>query len=219
MRSGLLASWGAVSIYGTGANAGAIHPDGRESILRALGYELGGGGGGIFMSYEALHHAFRSDELTGPKTLLETEIPKLYNLCGMNELLDKLYPERIIKDDEFTKIPPLIFDLADSGDQVCLDLLTNMGKMQGDMVVGMIQRLEMQTMKIPVVLGGSVYKGSNPTFIKSMMNRIQEVVPNAYPVFPEVPPVSGAVLAAMDQLEIPVTQNIYNRFKTHALND
>jgi len=213
MRSGLLNSWGAVSIYGTGANAGAVHPDGRESILRALTYELGGGGGGSFMSYEALHHTFRSNEGTGPKTLLEFEIPKLYGFEDIEELLKNLYPEPIITEKDFALIPPLIFKLADVGDHVCLDLLDRLGTMQGDMVVGMIQKLEMENFEIPVVLGGSIYNGTNPTLIDSMMRRIHEVVPEAFSVIPEMPPVSGAILAGMDMLEVPVNESIVNNIK------
>ncbi|MGD9910562.1 MAG: BadF/BadG/BcrA/BcrD ATPase family protein, partial [Candidatus Izemoplasmatales bacterium] len=75
LRSGLKTPYGATAICGTGMNSAAINHQGEKAILRALGYTLGTYGGGLDIARSGLHYAFRSEELTYKKTLLETRIP------------------------------------------------------------------------------------------------------------------------------------------------
>jgi len=209
MRSGLKDSWGAVSVCGTGSNAGAVHPDGERTILRALGYPLGGYGGGGDMAVEALHHGFRSDEQTGPYSLLEKELPKLFNLKDMDDLLNNLYPVEKISFDDYRKIPPLVFDLALSGDSVSQEILIKMGRIQGEMVAGMIKKLDMGDLEVPVVLGGSIFKGSCTLFIDALEREIRKTAPKAYMSFPDLPPVAGALLSGFDNLGLKLTDTAY----------
>ncbi len=213
MRSGLSAHWGAVSIYGTGANAAAIHPDGTKNILRALSYQLGGYGGGGDIANEALHHAFRSQERTGQYSLLEVELPELLSVNNLDDLATYLFPENKLSFEDFRRIPPLVFRLAQKGDSVCKNILQQMGKVQGEMVSGVIKKLDMETMKIPVVLGGSVFNNSFPIFINSMKKEINKTAPNAYFIIPELPPVAGALLMSFDMLNITISHDVYNALK------
>ncbi len=215
MRSGLSTHWGAVSIYGTGANAAAIHPNGTKSILRALSYQLGGYGGGGDIANEALHHAFRSQEQTGQYSLLEAELPKLLSVNNMDDLATHLFPENRLSFENFRKIPPLVFKLAQKGDSVCKNILQKMGKIQGEMVSGVIKKLHMEALAVPVVLGGSVFNNSFPVFIDSMKKEINKTAPNAYFIVPELPPVAGALLASFDTLDITISDDIYNALKVN----
>lgn len=209
MRSALTQSWGAVSLYGTGANAAALGKDGQHAILRALGYTAGGIGGGDEIAMAALHYAFRADEGTYRSTLLETELPKLMGLSTMTELLDFVYPELTLSTEAFKRIPPLVFSLANAGDSVCIELLESFGKTQGELVAGMIVRAGLVGESVPVVLGGSVYNGTAPYFIDAMMAPIHQVAPTANILRPDLPPVAGAALLAADAAGFSMDNSFY----------
>lgn len=204
LQSAQSQSWGAVSIYGTGANAGAVSESGEKHILRALNYTAGGYGGGYEMAMSALHFAFRSEEETYKKTALEDEIPKLLSVKDMASVVPLVFPEHGIPYEKILKITPLLFQLALKKDAVCLEILHHFGKVQGEMVSGLIKRAKLQDKNVPVVLGGSVYKGVSSAFIDAMMQEIQKTAPKAYAVIPDLPPVAGAVLSAFNAIGHPV---------------
>lgn len=111
MRSGTDKFYGAVSIYGTGANAASINKQGQMKILRALDYHLGGGGGGNEIALTGLHYAFRSNELTYKKTALEMAIPRLYHLNTLDNLLEIMYPKNQLSHKEINQITPWSLNL------------------------------------------------------------------------------------------------------------
>jgi N-acetylglucosamine kinase-like BadF-type ATPase len=212
--------FGVVSIYGTGANAGAIDKQGHRYILRSLGYALGGYGGGGDLANEALHYAFRADEGTYLPTKLTTEIPKLAGLTNMSELLDLMYPEVSVPESFYKQLPPLLFDLADQNDVVAIEILQKMGRLQGEMICPMIIKADLAKDAFPVVLGGSVYNGSSPHFIDATMETIWKIAPLASPIRPKLPPVAGALIIALEEIHVNLTteillkiQNYFTEFK------
>lgn len=215
MRSGLKGTWGAVSICGTGANAGACHPDGRRIILNALSYELGNYGGGGHITEKALHYAFRAHEGTSCETTLTKELPKLLGARDMGDLLSKFYPQTLISDEDLREISPLVFRLAGERDGVCQRILIEMGHVLGEMASGVIRRLGMEDMEVPVVLGGSIYRGNNPLLVDEFTTTLHTVVPGARPVIPSMPPVAGAYLSALDSLKLVPGPAVYENLESH----
>lgn len=192
-------NWGAVSIYGTGANAAAISKNGQSYGLRALGHTLGGGGGGYDIACDALHFAFRSEEGTYKKTKLEKEIPKIFDQKQLTDLIDWMHPEFKLSEKDLGKITPLVFDLAEKKDEVSCEILKKYGSMQGKMLCSVIKKANLLEERIPVVIGGSVYKGSSPLFIEAMMHEVKQLNPMAYLVKAQAPPVLGALLYAQEK--------------------
>lgn len=212
-RSALHQSWGAVSLYGTGSNAGAVGLDGQKYILRALGYAAGGYGGGDEMSMTALHYAFRSEEGTYLKSSLEKRIPEILGVTDMSEVVALVYPEFTISNTLYKQLPPLIFEEAGNGDCVAIEILENFGRIQGEMVKGMIIKAQLETEAVPVVIGGSVFKGNSPHFIDAMMSVIRISAPQAYYVQPKLPPVAGALLSAIEFSGAVITDEFYRQLE------
>lgn len=210
MRSGSRVTWGAVAICGTGANAGACDMSGRRVILNALSYELGNYGGGAHITEQALHHAFRAYEGTGGETLLVHELPKLLGASDMGELLLKFYPHRSISDKELDRVSPLVFSLANKSDRVCQRILIDMGHVLGEMIAGVIKRLNMENMRVPVVLGGSIFRGDNPLLIDELTTTLHMDVPKAYINIPLMPPAAGAYLSALDSIGVEPDCSVYD---------
>ncbi len=219
MRSGLKSKWGAVAICGTGANSAVQHPDGRKVILRALSYMLGGYGGGNFLATKALHHAFRADEGTGQPTLLEEYLPQVLGAGSMGGLLELLYPENKLGVEGLGKITPLVFELANKGDVVCQNILADMGCEMGKILAGLIKRLGMERMNLPVVIGGNVFKGCSPILIDEFRCSLHKTAPYAYLVCSSFPPVAGAYLSGMDELGIECSEELYGNLENFFISD
>lgn len=217
MRSGLRQPWGAVAICGTGSNAGVMRPDGHRFILRALSYEAGGYGGGRDMAAEALHYLFRADELTYKPTLLTKRLPPLLGCDDPLALLDRIFPVDQLSREEYNRIPPLVFELANEGDAVCLEILERMGRTQGQLVNGVIRQSGLKGIALPVVIGGSVFHGSNPTFIDAMLLEIQTLLPEAYLVKSPYPPAAGALLLALDRVQCGSCEEAYEHLNDYFL--
>ena len=213
MRSGLKTPYGAVAISGTGTNSAAINKDGKKAILRSLGFTLGIYGGGLDIAREALHYAFRSEELTYDKTLLEIEIPKLFKKKNMEEIVSLFYPKNTVDRVKFGKLTGLVNSCAVKGDKVSKEILSRMGKFIGLQTVGVIRQVQMDNESFPVVIGGRVFDGESPVLLKEFTNNIISKCPNAYIVKPKYKPVFGAFLSALDVLKIEIRESHYQNLR------
>lgn len=197
LKAGNPANWGVVTICGTGANAAGRTQDGREIILRGMSYELGNRGGGTDLLRDALHWAFRSEEKTAKKTLLTEEIPKLLGKRTMAELVDIVRSQQVDPEILFA-IPLIVFDLAAKGDVVCQEILINMGRTLGEMAGGIIQRLGIKELEVPITLVGSLFKSTNPLLVDEYTTTVHRVAPRAKIQIADDAPAYGAYLMAKE---------------------
>jgi N-acetylglucosamine kinase-like BadF-type ATPase len=213
LRSGLKTPVGAVCIAGTGTNAAAVNPDGKKAILRSLGFTLGIYGGGLDIAREALHYAFRADELTYQDTLLRTEIPKLLGQKDMASVVPLFYPKLAINRIKFGEITALVNTCANQKDIVSMEILKRIGKILGDQTAGVIRQVQMTEASIPVVVGGRVFDGECPLLYQTFKRQLKKNIPKASFVKPVYPPVVGAYLLALDHLGIPQTESLMKRLQ------
>jgi N-acetylglucosamine kinase-like BadF-type ATPase len=197
LRAGIPENYGIVTICGTGTNTAGRTRDGREVILRSMSYELGNRGGGIDVSRDALHHAYRSEEGTGPKTRLETVLPEI---LGFKSLADMVEPVRMGQADcaRMYKIPPAVFELASEGDRVCQDILVSMGRTIGELATGVIKKLGLEKEEIPVTLVGGLTKGRNPLLVDEYITTVHRAAPYAHISISKLEPVMGAYLLGLE---------------------
>jgi len=210
LRSGTPGKWGAAVICGTGANAAAVNPVGEHKILRALGYSAGGAGGGYEMAMTALHWAFRSDEGTTEKSMLTEALPNVLGLSNMNEVLKKIYPEFLLESTELALVASLVFELANQGDSICQKILIEAGTELGEMLGGLLRKLGMENLEVPVVFGGSVMGGNNPLMRDQLKTTVHRVAPYADFLFPRLVPAGGAVLLALEEIGICTEPTIHD---------
>jgi len=144
LRSGLQESCGAVCICGTGTNSAAISKSGDKAILRSLSYTLGTRGGGLDIARDALHYAFRSEELTFTKTRLEDELPDHLGVNSMKDVLELFYPKMTISKQLFGSITGLVSDLAVEKDEVAIMILKDIAKHIALQTAGVIKQVKME---------------------------------------------------------------------------
>ena len=191
---------GIVSICGTGAGHSGRNHCGEELTLRNLDYITGNMGGGSEITEKALHYAFRSEEGTWEKSLLEEAIPKVFGVENMDGVCSILRREEMTPQQEY-QIPIVTFQLAKDGDSVAQNIITQMGYEEGRYGAAILKRLNMCDSPVPVVLIGSLFRTKEPLLIDSYMKAIHEVAPKAYAVVLDEAPVVGAVKLAMDAVK------------------
>lgn len=198
--SGETAMAGVVSICGTGAGHAGMNRKGERVTLRNLYYITGNYGGGGDLYKQALHYAFRSDEGTYEKSLLEELVPPVFGVKTMDEVCNKIKNDGPDERARY-KLPIVVFEAARRGDQVAAELLSNMGREEGYYAAAVIRKLGMTGERVPVVLIGSLFQTGEPLLIDAYMERVHEAAPLAYPVILKEQPVVGAVQLALDKMK------------------
>lgn len=215
MRGGLETQVGSVVVCGTGSNAASTNKEGKSAVLRQLEYELGAYGGSTDIAREAFHFAFRSNEQTGRKTALETEIPLQLGLSTIEECIPLFYPTKTITVSQIGEVTKLVFDLADYGDQVCHDLLVAHGQTLADNLLGTLRQVDALDDEMPIVLGGTLFSFEETPLMTRFKNTIKISAPNTHFVTGIKPPVMGAYLKALDMLGISQNSRITDKLNTH----
>lgn len=199
LKGGNPDNWGVVTVCGTGANAAGRTQDGKEIILRGMSYEMGNRGGGMDLLRDALHWAFRAEEETASKTLLAEEIPKLLGKHTMAEIVDTVRSQQVDPEIIFA-IPIIVFELATAGDAICQEILINMGRTLGEMAGGIIHRLGIKDLEVPITLVGSMFKGNNPLLVDEYTTTVHRIAPKAKIRITDTEPAYGAYLMAKEKL-------------------
>ncbi len=198
LKAGIDSNWGLVTVCGAAGACSGRSRDGREVRLRNLTYEAGMRGGGTDITRTALHYAFRSDEGTGRKTLLEQELPKVFGMDSIDEIV--LHAMMIESDTEaIQRIPVLVGELALKGDAVCQDIFIRLGHELGEIAGGVAKRLDMQDETFDATLVGGVFKSKCPLLIDEYTTTLHRIAPKARISVAGKAPVYGAYSLALEE--------------------
>jgi N-acetylglucosamine kinase-like BadF-type ATPase len=210
---GLLAGssngWGVSVSAGTSSNARGRDANGREARMTGNGLQFGEYGGGSELVYRAIQSISRAWSLRGPQTQL-TEL--FIEHVGAKDVEDFLAGIARNRYAYGSKNAPLVFQAAAAGDAVALGVIAWLGEGLGDLACGVIRQLSIEDLAFDVVLSGSIYKG-NPLIQEKMESIVLELASKARFVHVTAPPVTGAVMLAMEQLGVdymPIRERIIN---------
>jgi N-acetylglucosamine kinase-like BadF-type ATPase len=190
--------------WGSGTNAAGRNARGQSYRLPALGWYSGDWGGGGDLAREAVWYVARAHDGRGVSTAL-TEV-----VCGALGVPD---PEAMIHRFYVTEmqgaesnwpcllaIVPRIFEAADEGDRVAVELVERSAQEIVSTAVALLRRLDLLSVPADVVLGGSIFR----TETRLLMTRIKQLLradaPLGAVILPEVEPAVGAALCALDML-------------------
>ena len=206
LRAGTRQSYGVVIAAGTGCNAAAIAPDGREW---AFGYYEDYGGASS-IAQEAMQAVLRVEDGRGrPTALTELVLGKL-GYPSPEAMLKARIAGEIPRDKRYA-LCPLTFDAANAGDAVAIGIIVKQGVALAEYATTLIHRFDMQDLAFDVVLAGSVFKGEGPWLTDTITQEVHQVAPWARIVRAQFEPAVGAVLLAYDALSLQVTDDAYER--------
>lgn len=184
-------------VCGTGINCVGVRGDGRVVRYPSLGIMSGDWGGGWHLGEQALWHAARAVDGRGPATRLVTDIPAVYGLDSVTEVIEALHFQRIPNSD-LSRIAPSVFDAARAGDAVAGSLVDRQAEEIVVFAATTLRRLELLDRPVPVVLGGGVIGARDARLLSAIETGLAETAPLARIRLVTAAPILGAGLLALE---------------------
>jgi N-acetylglucosamine kinase-like BadF-type ATPase len=194
--------WGVAVVCGAGINAVGVAPDGRVTRYLALGTISGDWGGGYGLGLEVLWHAIRAEDGRGPATALTGYLTSHFGVDRVEEITIGLHKGKI-DHDELIGLAPVLLQAADEGDPAAVGLVNRLADEISVMAINAMRRLGLTGQATPVILGGGVITARNPLLLGSITRQLAEAAPRAQVRVIDVPPVVGAALLGLDQVDAP----------------
>ena len=136
---------------GTGSVAIHITQEDKEITAGGWGYLLGDEGGGFWIGREALRHLARNAESGNLLDELSQEIGKIIGGTTWSDIREFTYSKN---RSEIAKLSRIVVSLAEAGDQVSLNIISEAAQHLADLV----QRLDLRLggSDLPVKFGGGM---------------------------------------------------------------
>ena len=192
-----IAEVGVCSINGTGTSTGGIDLDGNYLQVGGIGYFTGDEAGGRWLAKRAIRQVHDSLYRFGKDTVL---IKIVMDELGIT---DKYYFTEAIsermKNVNLHKLTLAVFENANKGDEVCIDLLKEMADNLARSTGGCVVNLNLGE-NPTIILAGSVWvKGSCPVLIDEFKKKINYYTKKECNVVVlRNPPATGAIIWAME---------------------
>ena len=198
-------SWGVVVVSGTGSNCrGWDREHKREGRVTGHGVTMGEGAGGSELMHRTMQVVGYAWSKRGPMTKL---VDALIEYVGAKDLDDLIRGYTTSEYQVGAEAAPIVFRVAEEGDQVARDLICWAGTELGELANAVIRQLEFENLSFDVVMTGSMYEGG-PMLIEPMRETILQLAPKARLVRLKSPPVLGAVMLGMEASGLAVTPSI-----------
>ncbi|MCR4317843.1 MAG: hypothetical protein NUW37_15990 [Planctomycetes bacterium] len=163
---------GVACIAGTGTNCIGQNTAGRIEKIGGLGSWMGDFGCGEDLTIAAASAAARFLDGRGPTTILADEICARLALREFEDIIEFGFFDR---EGEPLSLAPLVFDCANKGDAVAIEILEHAGFDAGDRASIILSKLFADDDEKIVVLGGSIFQlGSSPRMIDALTSRVRE---------------------------------------------
>lgn len=193
--------WGLAVVSGSGCNCWGRDRSRRIAHVTGAGWGLAEAAGAGELVEEAVRKVSLAWSQRGPTTRLTQEFIRLTGARDADDLLEGIVMERYHINGSAA---PLVFQAAREGDAPACAVIEWAGRELGSLAVGVIRQLNLENMALDVILVGSTFKGG-PLLVDPMRQVILEAAPQARLVQLEVPPVAGAVLLGMEQVNLPLS--------------
>lgn len=176
-------------VCGAGINCVGRSAEGRTARYPALGWETGDWGGAETLGREALFHAHRALDGRAEPTALVDVIEAHFGEPA-TAVAEAVHYRRL-RESRLGELAEAIIGAA-AVDAVALALVERLV----DEIALLVERAlrDLRLAEADVVLGGGMLAGHRELFDRV----VGRLPPRVTPVLPEVPPVAGAVVAALD---------------------
>ena len=193
-------SWGVAVTCGAGINCVGLAPDGRSTRYLALGDISGDWGGGGDLGREALWWAVRAEDGRGEPTALRAAVASHFGVGTVREVTIGLH-KGLISAGELLGLTSVLFAAAQRSDPVARRLVDRQAGEISLMALVAMRRLGLTGLATPVVLGGGLLTAREPLLLGGIEDRIAREAPRATIQVIDVPPVAGAALLGLDQVQ------------------
>lgn len=201
LLAGSDAGWGIAVVSGTGCNCWGWDKE-RKRIGRmtGLGTLMGEGAGASELIHKAAQAVSHEWSKRGKATALTQAFIKYTGAKGLNDFIEGYSLGRY---DLGPAAAPLVFTAAEAGDYVAQSLIRWAGTELGEMVNAVARQLDFQKLEFEVIMIGSMFQ-NGPALTQPMLETIHSVAPYAQLKRLTIPPVTGAVILAMEVAKRPL---------------
>lgn len=204
LRSGAPDWEGIALICGTGNAVGARHRDGSVFSLGFWPDTIGA----VVLSGFALDAVQRDHLGLGPRTSLTGRALALYGASDPIDLLHRFTRvDGALGQADQVKMSPVLFDEADQGDEVALDLVVTAGTALGAQGRMAAERVGLDVPGTLVVMAGGLFR--HPT--KLLEDAVMAELPGGVATRTSRRPVIGPLLIALDRLGRPCDPDAVHR--------
>ena len=201
LRAGTERGWGIGIVCGTGINCVGVAPDGRTARFPALGPITGDWGGGYDLGLGALSAAARSEDGRGPETSLERTVPAFFGLDTPQAVAEAIHTGRLALSRVSELAPIVLAEARD--DDVAAALVARLAEEIVALARASLARLDLNGERVDVVLGGGVLQAGNGRLLDAIAQGLHDVAPAASVHATDSPPIVGAALLGLDELDAP----------------
>ena len=193
--AGASEGWGIAIISGTGENCWGSTPQRNYGHMTGNSALMGEYGGAGTIVHRALRDVAKQWGQRGLQTKLSAAFIARTGAVDLDDLLEGLVMGRYVLS---AADAPLVFEVAEAGDDVAIEVIRWAGLELADMVNGVSRQIDLTEKAFEVVLIGSTFKGG-VLLLEPMKEAVRVVNPGASFVRLAAPPVVGGVLLGMEQ--------------------
>jgi N-acetylglucosamine kinase len=206
LAGGLSGRPGIVLIAGTGSACYGRNAAAEEWRAGGWGHLISDEGSSYWFGVRAMQAAVRAFDGRIAFSSLQKQVLAHLGLSHMNEILHHLHVDGMAPA-EIAALAPLVMEAARDGDEVALALIREGAQALADCVFAVARRLGFVGAAPEVALVGGLLQAGD-IFLQPLQQAIQDRLPHARLTFPEMPPVLGACLLALQMDGIVVDEAV-----------
>ena len=212
LAGGTLGDPGVIIISGTGSVVYGVNEFGETKRAGGWGHILADEGAGYQFGHEALIAVMRAFDGRGQSTKLTEKILKQLNLESPEKLVKWSLSEGIQKSN-VAALAPCVFEAINEQDKVAEQILETAVDGIIEMVIAVAKGLGITNEPFKIVLAGGNFS-HQPKFVDLLRKKLKPVAPKAIADLPRFEPVVGAILLAMKNQEVPITNEIIKNIES-----
>jgi N-acetylglucosamine kinase-like BadF-type ATPase len=202
LYSGTRGAAGVVHIAGTGSIAFGLNKAGRRKRVGGWGYLVGDPGSGFAIGRAGCQAVFCAFDGSGPQTKLVQYMLEAAEARTVPDLLPFIY-EQGQSRTKIASLAKIVFQAADEGDQVAIDLLERTAREAAQQIRTVIRHLFAEEDTVPVVCAGGIYQRAD-WLMPILEQELREQPFTIDWIRPTRPPVAGAIYGAFRSQKLPL---------------
>ena len=191
---------GVCSICGTGTAAGGIGLDGKTLQVGGIGSICGDEAGGSWLARRAVKATFDAAYRFGKPSYIEKIV---YDELAVNDkyyLMEAISLKLFTRKVDLTRITKEVFNGANLGDEVCIEMLKEMANNLARSASGCIVNLKLKEKPLVIMIGSVFVKGACPVLVDEFKRLVNYYTKKDCEfVMLTVPPATGAIIWAIEE--------------------
>ena len=187
---------GVVVIAGTGSICYGRNEAGETAIAGGWGPIAGDEGGGSNIARRGLQAIAKASDGRGEFTKLSDAGADYFRASTPENILIAFYNPQM-DNAKIAGFARLVVETAQEGDKVAVEILKDAGIELGLAVNAVIEKLNLETKKIPIGCVGSIFR-AGALLTDSLLKTVQRLAPKAYLSEPLLQPASAAAEMALN---------------------